>query len=193
VHLSQRILVLGCPGSGKSALSRELARITGLPLFHLDDYYWGENWKRPRPDQWQSSLETLVSKAEWILDGNHQETLSVRLSRASAVVLLDMPVSLCLYRVARRGVARVLGDTESLPSRIRETRPRSLVVDPRFVLKVALFRVRQLPILLQMAYGSPNAPDVHLLRSSQEIAAFLRQISLSNISEKNALPAAIVC
>lgn len=32
----KRILVIGCPGSGKSYFSKKLAKKTGLPLCHLD-------------------------------------------------------------------------------------------------------------------------------------------------------------
>ncbi|CRH92083.1 topology modulation protein [Chlamydia trachomatis] len=32
----KRIIVIGCPGSGKSTFSRKLAVITNLPLVYLD-------------------------------------------------------------------------------------------------------------------------------------------------------------
>ena len=34
-----RVMVIGCPGSGKSTFSKKLAEITGLKLFHLDMIY----------------------------------------------------------------------------------------------------------------------------------------------------------
>ena len=36
----KRIMVIGCPGSGKSTFSRKLHTITGIPLFHLDMMNW---------------------------------------------------------------------------------------------------------------------------------------------------------
>jgi adenylate kinase family enzyme len=36
----QRIMIIGRPGSGKSTLARELGRITGLPLVHIDHIHW---------------------------------------------------------------------------------------------------------------------------------------------------------
>ena len=36
----KRVLVIGCPGSGKSTFSRRLAKKTGFELFHLDLLYW---------------------------------------------------------------------------------------------------------------------------------------------------------
>ena len=32
----ERILVIGCPGAGKSSFARRLREITGLPLYYLD-------------------------------------------------------------------------------------------------------------------------------------------------------------
>ena len=32
----KKVIVIGCPGSGKSTFSRALHERTGLPLYHLD-------------------------------------------------------------------------------------------------------------------------------------------------------------
>ena len=39
----KRIMVIGCPGSGKSTFSRALNKKTGLPLYYLDMLYWQED------------------------------------------------------------------------------------------------------------------------------------------------------
>lgn len=44
MEIGKRVLVLGCPGSGKSSFSRRLRAMTGLPLIHLDNIWW-------RPDR----------------------------------------------------------------------------------------------------------------------------------------------
>lgn len=36
----KKIIVIGCPGSGKSTFSKWLQKITGIPLFHLDMMFW---------------------------------------------------------------------------------------------------------------------------------------------------------
>ena len=39
----KKIIVIGCPGSGKSTFSQILHNITDIPLFHLDMMYWNED------------------------------------------------------------------------------------------------------------------------------------------------------
>lgn len=36
----KKIAVIGCPGSGKTTFSKQLATITKLPLYQLDLIYW---------------------------------------------------------------------------------------------------------------------------------------------------------
>ena len=36
----KKVIVIGCPGSGKSTVSRALHNKTGIPLYHLDMMYW---------------------------------------------------------------------------------------------------------------------------------------------------------
>lgn len=38
--IRDKIIILGCVGSGKSMFSKGLDERTGLPLFHLDNIWW---------------------------------------------------------------------------------------------------------------------------------------------------------
>lgn len=100
----ERVLILGSPGAGKSTLSRELARLTGRPLYHLDKEYWQPGWVEPSPEEWQARLVELCAEPRWVIDGNYGGSMELRLRRADTVVLLDYPTWLCLYRSLRRFV-----------------------------------------------------------------------------------------
>ena len=40
----RRVLVLGCPGAGKSTLARSLGEALSLPVVHLDKLWWKSGW-----------------------------------------------------------------------------------------------------------------------------------------------------
>ena len=59
---------------------------------------------------WSAEIASLVAQPRWIMDGNYSGTLAARLSRADTIIFLDMPTSLCLWRVLCRTL-RHLGRT----------------------------------------------------------------------------------
>jgi adenylate kinase family enzyme len=104
----QRVLVIGIPGAGKSTLSRELAKRTGLPLIHLDKEFWRPGWKITPREQWRAKVAELVEREGWVMDGNYDSSLDLRLPRADAVVWFDYPRRVTLPRVLWR-VAKTYG------------------------------------------------------------------------------------
>ncbi|MBR3840446.1 MAG: adenylate kinase [Erysipelotrichales bacterium] len=103
----KRIMIIGCPGSGKSTFSRELHKITGIPLFHLDMMYWNADKTTVDRDVFIKRLSEVVKKDSWIIDGNYNSTIELRLQYCDTVVFLDYPLDVCLAGVKERmGKAR---------------------------------------------------------------------------------------
>ncbi|KZL20598.1 topology modulation protein [Pseudovibrio axinellae] len=98
----QRVMVVGCPGLGKSTLARELAAATGLPLVHLDFHYWQAGWVPTDKSVWAEKVKELAADPCWIIDGNYGGTLEYRVARADTVILLDFPTHICFFRALRR-------------------------------------------------------------------------------------------
>jgi hypothetical protein len=121
----RRVLVLGCPGGGKTTFSRELARRSGLPLHHLDDYYWGAGWSRPDEDEWVSRQRALVAQERWIIDGNYLPTVPIRVPKADLIVIIDAPTLTCITRVIRRAWRIRRGRLDDLPAGVRRGAPRT--------------------------------------------------------------------
>ncbi|MCH5192091.1 MAG: topology modulation protein [Oscillospiraceae bacterium] len=98
----KRIIVIGCSGSGKSTFSRKLAEITDLPLIHLDAAFWQENWTHLSREEFDIWLESEVQKDRWIIDGNYNRTLEMRLKHADTVIDFRIPRYQCLSGVIKR-------------------------------------------------------------------------------------------
>ncbi len=103
----ERIMVIGCPGSGKSTFSRELHRITGIPLFHLDMMNWNADRTTVDKEVFRARLSDTIKKNEWIIDGNYGSTIELRLKECDTVIFLDYPLEVCLEGIMeRRGKGR---------------------------------------------------------------------------------------
>ena len=103
----EKIIVIGCPGSGKSVFSRALHEKTGVPLYHLDMMYWNADKSKVERSAFHKRLSRTLEKDAWIIDGNYGSTMELRLSFCDTVFFLDYPVDICLDGIRkRRGVPR---------------------------------------------------------------------------------------
>lgn len=100
--LHKRILLIGCGGSGKSTLARTLGEKTGLPVVHLDQIYWKPGWQPLPREEFDEKLTAELKNPEWIIDGNFDRTIPLRLEYCDAVIFLDLPRLVCLFGVIRR-------------------------------------------------------------------------------------------
>ncbi|MEV0323074.1 hypothetical protein ACIBKX_33880 [Streptomyces sp. NPDC050658] len=116
-----RVVVAGPPGAGKTHLAARLAAHTALPLHDLDDLYWAAGWSRPGSAEWHARQLAVTSQERWIIAGNFQATLHVRLRRATHLVIVDPGPARCLVRLARRTLGIYLGRVEDLPRALRAT------------------------------------------------------------------------
>ena len=98
----KKIIVIGCPGSGKSTFSRALHNITKIPLFHLDMLYWNADRTIVEKSVFLERLENVIQKEEWIIDGNYASTMELRLQSCDTVIFLDYPLEVCLAGIAER-------------------------------------------------------------------------------------------
>lgn len=98
----QRIAIIGNAGSGKSTLAQELHKITHLPVYHLDQYFWGPNWAHPNIDEYKKVHDALCDKEQWIIDGMNLKLLDYRAQRAEVIIFLDFPRYVCFWRIFKR-------------------------------------------------------------------------------------------
>ena len=103
----KKIIVIGCPGSGKSTVSRALHNKIGIPLYHLDMMYWNADKTTVEKSVFLERLSAVLEKNEWIIDGNYGSTMELRMMVCDTVIFLDYPLEVCLNGIKeRRGKPR---------------------------------------------------------------------------------------
>ena len=118
----ERVMIIGCGGSGKSTLACLLGEKTGLPVVHLDKLFWKHGWVESSREEIDEKITSAMAEERWILDGNYNRTLPMRLERCDTVIWLDYSRWVCLWGVFKRVVTsfgRVRPDMpEGCPERV---------------------------------------------------------------------------
>ena len=100
--IGNRIIIVGCPGSGKSTLAKELHRITGFPLYHLDNIWWKADRTHITREKFDLILSDILQGEKWIIDGDYSRTYEPRLEACDTVIFLDLPEEECMAGISER-------------------------------------------------------------------------------------------
>ena len=98
----KKIIVIGCPGAGKSTFARALQQKTNIPLHHLDMMFWNKDKTTVPKSVFLDRLSAVLKTDEWIIDGNYGSTLELRLAACDTAVFLDYPLEICLNGIKER-------------------------------------------------------------------------------------------
>jgi adenylate kinase family enzyme len=98
----ERVAIVGCGGSGKTYLARQIATRLDLPLTHLDAIYYDDEWKTLPTEEFSGIQRTLVAEPRWIIEGNYASTLPIRLQAADTIIVMDLPARTCLLGIVQR-------------------------------------------------------------------------------------------
>ena len=162
----KKVIVIGCPGSGKSTVSRALHNKTGIPLYHLDMMYWNADKTTVEKSIFLERLSVVLEKNEWIIDGNYGSTMELRMAACDTVIFLDYPLDVCLDGIReRRGKPR-----SDMPWIETEE-------DAEFIEFIKSYNEQQKPKVLELLekYGDKN---IVIFKSREEADAFLNGESL---------------
>ena len=102
MNLGQKIIIIGCAGSGKSTISKKLRDITGLPLFHLDNLWWKADKSHISREEFDQKLAEILRTDKWIIDGDYSRTYEVRFKACDTVIFLDYSMDECMSGIKER-------------------------------------------------------------------------------------------
>ena len=160
----KKVIVIGCPGSGKSTFARALHSILALPLYHLDQLYWNADRTTVPKEVFRQRLCAVLQKDLWIIDGNYGSTMELRLEKCDTVFFLDYPVDVCLEGIrARSGKPR-----EDIPW-------VEITPDPEFLQFIRDFETESRPAILALLEKYPEK-QVITFHTRLEADAYLREL-----------------
>ena len=134
--IGNRIIVLGCSGSGKSTFAKKLHECTDLPLFHLDNIWWKPDMSHIAREEFDEKLEAILQGDKWIIDGDYSRTYETRIKACDTVIFLDCSEEECM-----EGITRRVGEKRSDIPWVEDH------LDPELVEMVRSYRSENRPVL----------------------------------------------
>lgn len=156
----KKVIVIGCPGSGKTTFAEKLHKKTGLPLYYLDAIWHKPDRTHISRDEFDDRIGEILALDEWIIDGNYSRTIERRLAACDTVFLFDLPTEICLD-----------GATDRLGKGRYDMPWISTELDPKFKNEIIEFRERKLPGIYNLIekYGQNKKIVIFKLRKETDV------------------------
>lgn len=167
----KRVLVIGCPGSGKSTFSSKFSKESNIPVIHLDSFYWKPGWVSCTDQEFDEILRDLLLQETYIMDGNYSRTLEFRTFFADTVFFFDYSRYLCLYRVIKRRILNHGKTREYMGKDCVET------IDYKFIKSVWNFKKNQRMQIMNALDKYKGNKDIVIFRKQKEVNNFLKNFS----------------
>lgn len=159
--------MIGSGGAGKSTFARRLGNILNIEVIHLDSLYWRVGWVETPKQEWKKTVEHLITRGSWIMDGNYSGTLDLRVEACDTVIFLDIARMICIWRVIKRAVEyrnkRRPDMAEGCPERF----------DLKFILWIWNYKRRTKPKIVRVLKENRQDKKIIWLRSDAEVEGFL--------------------
>jgi len=160
----KRIIIIGSPGAGKSFLARQVSVLTGIKLHHLDNIYWREDKTHIEHDELVYKLEEIFKEESFIIDGNYNNTMDLRIRAADTIVYLDFDVEDCVAGIK----GRVGSKRDDIPW-IEET------LDPEFLQFVKDFPFKSKPKIMKLI-NETAGKNIITLHNREEVNNFVKSL-----------------
>lgn len=161
----KKVIVIGCPGSGKTTFAEKLNKLTGLPLYYLDAIWHKPDKTHIPREEFDRRISEIFAAPEWIIDGNYNRTIEMRLKECDTVFLFDLPTEICLQGATERiGKGRY-----DLPWIEKE-------LDPEFESFIKEFPKTTLPQIYELLEKYKKEKQVIVFKSRKDADEFLKRI-----------------
>ena len=160
----KKVIVIGCPGSGKTTFAEKLNRLTGLPLYYLDAIWHKPDKTHIPREEFDRRISEIFATPEWIIDGNYSRTIEMRLKECDTVFLFDLPTEVCLQGATERlGKGRY-----DLPWIEKE-------LDPEFESFIKEFSKTSLPKIYELLDKYKENRNIFIFKSREDADEYLKK------------------
>ena len=166
----KKIALIGSGGSGKSTLARKLGKKLNIEVYHLDALFWKPNWRQTSKEEQRKVQNELVKKEEWIIDGNYNGTMDIRLNAVDTIIFVDISRVICIYRVFKRMIQYRGKSRPDMAEGVNER------LDFDFLKWVWAYPKTKKPVVLKKLEQLPNDKKVIILKSPREVQLFLDKV-----------------
>lgn len=135
----KKVIVIGCPGSGKTTFAEKLCKKTGIPLYHLDAIWHKPDRTHIPRDDFDARMSEIFAEDQWIIDGNYSRTIEMRLMECDTAFLFDLPTEVCL----QGAIDRLGKERYDMPW-------IDTVLDPQFKAEIENFATEMLPFIYNL-------------------------------------------
>jgi adenylate kinase family enzyme len=99
----KKVAVFGNAGGGKSTLAKQLAKLTGLPLYPLDLIQFCPGGIKVPHEEYLKLHSDLIQRDRWIIDGfGCVASAWARFAQADTLVYVDLPLPVHYWWVTKR-------------------------------------------------------------------------------------------
>lgn len=158
----KKVIVIGCPGSGKTTFAEKLNKSTGLPLYYLDAIWHKPDKTHISREEFDERISEVFNKDKWIIDGNYKRTIEVRLKECDTVFLFDLPTEVCLQ-----------GATERIGKGRYDLPWIETELDPEFKKFIEEFPKNTLPYIYELIDKYKREKQVIIFKSRKDSDTFI--------------------
>ena len=158
----KKVIIIGCPGSGKTTFAKKLHEATGLPLYHLDTIWHKPDKTHISREEFDARIQEIFAEDSWIIDGNYSRTIEMRLRECDTVFLFDLPTDVCLQ-----------GATERLGKGRYDMPWTENELNPNFRREIEEFKVKKLPEIYGLLEKYIREKEIIVFKTRENAEQFL--------------------
>lgn len=166
-----KIIVIGSPGAGKSVFSQKLSNITNLPLYHLDMLYHNADGTHISKEELEEKIREIFKDDNWIMDGNYQRTLEMRLKECDTVFLLDFPTEVCIAGAESR-IGKKRDDLPWIEEKF----------DENFKQVIMNFSNNKLPQIYELLNKYKEDKNIIIFKSREEADNYIKNLKSKSVN-----------